>query len=270
MLTLREASVVGLLLVPAVQAPSPVKYVDHVMFTGGLELTGLVAILRDRFGLPVVYDGAAETPPSPFTMVSLGNVCLEVVALPREPADARRQGTLGNLALQAVDFAGAVDALRSRSIDHLSPQPQARWSTIGLRGMDLGFFIEYHAGMEARRARFRRELDARQGGVLGIVRAIEIAKTTSRIAEVRPAWNRLLGAPAGEVDLWRVGDDLAIRLVAANDPRANRVVVAVKGLESAAAVLQRLAIRHLRTDDEVSVDPAALFGLRLVLKPSDR
>lgn len=271
-MTINTSAIAILVLAAVAQGPSPVKHVDHVMFTGGPELSGLVTILRDKFGLPVVFDGSTETPPTPFTFISFGNVCLEVVALRRDGGGSdRQQGNLGNLALHAVDFANTVDALRSRGIDHFPPEKQERWTTIGLRGVGLGFFIEYHAGMEERRARFRRELDARQGGALGVIRVIEISKGSNRLAEVRPAWNRLLGEPVpGDTDVWQVGNDLAIRLVEPGDPRRNRIVVAVKNLDAAAEALQRLTIPHARSGSELAIDPTALHGLQLVLRSINR
>src|SRR5687767_14388978 len=71
-------SVLLLVAVPLQPVTRAVKQIDHVMFVGGPELSGLVSILRDRFELPVVFDGPSQTPPSPGTCLSFGNVCLEV------------------------------------------------------------------------------------------------------------------------------------------------------------------------------------------------
>ena len=238
------------------------------MFTGGPELSELVRVLRDRFGLPVAFDGPSQTPPMPGTCLSLGNTCLEVVPLPVDPQnpEPRRSG-IGNLALHATDFASLPDALRARSIDHFAPSKQARWTTVGLRGVGIGFFIEYHEGMAGRQADFRRRLEERQGGALGIVRVIEITKRAARIDEVRPAWVRLLGEPTkSDSNVWTVGDGLAIRLVASDDARANRLVAQVRSREAAAAALRRLNVPFTRDDQGIRVGAAALFGLELVLR----
>lgn len=267
---LRLATVAVLLATGFAQGATPVKFVDHVMFTGGVELSGLVTLLRDKFELPVMFDGPAETPPMPGTCFSLGNLCLEVVPVRPEPNEpATRTGGIGNLAL-AADFATVVDALRARNIEHFPPAPQARWTTIGLRGLGIGFFIEYHDGMERRRTRFRDELERRRGGALGVVRVIEVSKRSQQVADVRPAWRRLLGDPvAGDADVWRVEDGLAIRLVGPDDPRANRLVVAVKSLDAAEAALRRLSIPHQRLDGGVQIDRKALYGLEvMLLQPS--
>ena len=249
-------------------APPVVAHIDHIMFTGGPELSGLVRILRDQFQLPVIFDGPSQTPPMPGTCLSLGNTCLEVVPLPIDPENPgpRRVG-IGNLALHATDFASLPDALRARSIEHFAPAKQARWTTVGLRGLGIGFFIEYHDGMAARRAEFRRRLEERQGGALGIVRVLEIAKRAGSIDEVRPAWARLLGEPVkGDENVWTVGDGLAVRLVASEDVRTNRIVLQVRSREAAAAALRSANVPFTRDDDAIRVDAAALFGLKLVLR----
>jgi hypothetical protein len=252
---------------PALVVTSPVKQVDHVMFVGGPELHGLVTVLRDTFELPVVFDGPAQTPPSPGIGVGFGNVTLEVVPLAPRPGEAPRSPRLGSLALQATDFPTTVDVLRARQIDHLPPEPQARWTTIGLRGFGGGlFFIHYQHDMDERRERFRRVLETRSGGALGVVKIAEIPQVRENVAEVRPAWIRLLGEQrTGDVDVWAVGDGPAIRLVAPSDPRANRIVVAVRNLSLAATALRRLKVPFVLRNATIEIDAASLHGLNVVL-----
>jgi hypothetical protein len=246
---------------------SPVKQVDHVMFTGGAELQRLVTVLRDRFELPVVFDGPAQTPPSPGVGIGFGNATLEVVPLAPQPGEPPRSPRLGSLALQATDFATTVDALRARQIDHFPPDAGARWTTIGLRGLGGGvFFIDYRHDMDARREQFRAALESRTGGVLGVVRVVELSQVREDVAEVRPAWIRLLGEPrAGDVDVWDVGAGPAVRLVAPSDPRAHRVLVAVRSLDLAAAALRRLDVPFVLRNGTIEIGAASLQGLKLVL-----
>jgi hypothetical protein len=261
-------ALISLALAAGQPAAPVVSHVDHVMFTGGPELSGLIGVLRDQFQLPVIFDGPSQTPPMPGTCVSFGNMCLEVVPLPPQSADAApRRAGIGNLALQAVDFAGAPLALRARNVEHFPVSKQARWTTIGLRGVGLGFLIEYDEGMPARQDRFRRELDARQGGALGIVRVIEIAKASDQIDELRPAWVRLLGEPAaGDRDLWRLPSGIGLRLVDTHDPRANRIVVEVRDLDAARAALRQMKMLFAEGPEGLAIDSAALFGFSLVLR----
>jgi hypothetical protein len=246
---------------------SPVKQIDHVMFTGGAELSSLVGILRDKFELPIVFDGRAQTPPSGGTCFSFGNVCLEVLSLPPPPDNTPRRPQLGSLALQAVDFATTAAALKALEIDHFPPSTQAAWTTIGVRGLGGIFFIDYQEQMAGRRERFRRELEARRGGSLGVVRMMELSQVRMDFQDVRPKWIRLFGEPvtnAGET--WIVGDGPAIRVVAPDDARANRVVVQVRSRAGAAETLRRLALPFTESEGELRIDPAALAGLRMVLK----
>jgi hypothetical protein len=242
------------------------KQIDHAMFTGGPELSGLVAILRDKFKLPVVFHGPAQTPPFPGTCLSFGNMCLEVVPLRPDPGDPPRDAQLGSFALQATNFATTVDALRSGQIDHFPPDSQPRWTTIGVRGLGGIFFIEYRHNMDEHRAGFRRELESLSGGPLGITRMIELSKSVDDAAVVPAAWIRLFGEPASaDLKLWHVGDGPAIRLVGRDDPRAGRIVAQVRSLEAAATALRRLNVPFALADGQIRIEPRALFGLRLVL-----
>ncbi len=259
-------SVLLLVALPLQPVTRAVKQIDHVMFVGGPELSGLVSILRDRFDLPVVFDGPSQTPPSPGTCLSFGNVCLEVTPLPPAQDGPPRVARLGSFALQATNFAAMPEILRAGEIDHFPPSVQPRWTTIGLRGLGGMFFIDYRHDMDERRAAFRRELDARSGGPLGILRMGEVTKTLEDATAVSPSWSRLFGPPeSGQSDLWRVGDGPAIRLVGPDDARSGRIVAQVRNLDEAASALGRLKIPFVSTNGEIRLDPKALFGLRLVL-----
>jgi hypothetical protein len=246
---------------------SPVKQIDHVMFNGGTEVSGLVTVLREKFELPVVFDGLAQTPPSGGTCFSFGNICLEVVPLPPTPDNVPRRPQLGSLALQAVEFATTVSSLKALEIDHFPATKQASWTTIGVRGLGGVFFIEYQEGMSGRRERFRRELDARGGGPLGIVRMIEVSQVRTGFQDVRPKWIRLFGEPITNAgDIWMAGEGPAIRVVTPDDGAANRVVVQIRSRSTAAAALRRFAIPFTESDSELRIDPAALIGLKIVLR----
>ena len=242
--------------------------IDHVMYTGGPELVRLVEILRDKLLLPVVFDGPKQTPALPGTCFSFGNTCLEVVPLRPAANEPPRPARIGSLALEARAFGTLVDSLDVREIDHFPPAAQARWTTVGLRGFGGGtFFIEYHAGMSQRRTVFREELDRRQGGLLGIVRMVEISRVVDLDPEeMRRRLTRLFGDPSpNDASLWPVGDGPALRLVTGDESRVNRVVVEVRGIAAAAAALRNAGLAFAQTKGEIAIDPAALLGLRLIL-----
>src|SRR5688572_11948304 len=104
-----RAITIALVLQPPVSQPPIANHVDHVMFTGGPELHGLVQLFRDAFQLPIVFDGPKQTPPMRGTCFNFGNTCLEVVPLRPDPAGSPRVAGIGSLALQAVNFTSLVD-----------------------------------------------------------------------------------------------------------------------------------------------------------------
>jgi hypothetical protein len=248
--------------------PAPAVGIDHVLFTGGSQLSTLVELLRTKWQLPVMFDGPASNPPMPGTCFSFGNTCLEVVPLRNDSGASTRSSRIGNLALRAARFEALGDTLTALGIDHFPPAVQSRWTTVGLRGIgSVGFFIDYPEGMEQRRRRFRAELDARQGGPLGIVRMREVSRMVEQERDtVRQRWNRLFG-PARQEDpyLWPVGDGPSIRMVAPGDSLADRIVVEVRSLADAAAALRRLEIPFSETGRAIVIDARSLSGLRMVL-----
>lgn len=244
-----------------------VAHVDHVMFTGGPEVRGLLELLRDKFQLPVIFDGPAQNPPMPGTCFSFGNMCLEIVPLRADPADPPHAPGIRSFALQAQRFDDVVDSLRARGIEHYPPARQPRWTTIGLRGLGGGtFFIQYRESIAQRQQRFRRELDERRGGSLGIVRLAELTRIVDRDRdEISRNWVRLLGeSKPGEPYVWHLPGGPAIRLVS-NDSLGNRLVVEVRSLANAAEALRRLSIPFVQTSDSIAIDPAMLLGLRVIL-----
>lgn len=247
--------------------PVLVRQIDHILFVTSAEGAGLVSILRDKFELPVVFDGPSQTPPSPGTCFGFGNVCLEIIPLPRDPGEAPMQPRITSLAAEATDFAGTPQELKSRGIDHHPVSTGKRWTTLGLRGLGHGFFfIEYQHEMPARRAAFARMLAERGGGPLGIASIREIAIAPASLDETHVRWAKLLGAPVSSGGrLWSVGDGPAVRLVGESDPLRHRIVVTVHDLGRAAAALTRLGIPHDATGAGLAIDPKAMFGLRLVL-----
>ncbi len=237
------------------------------MYPGGPELEQLVEILRDRLQLPVVFGGPKATPPVPGTCFSFGNTCLEVVPLRGSANDPPRIARIGNVALEAVAFDRVVNSLTTRAIDHFPPAQQTGWTTIGLRGVGGMFFIEYRAGMAQRRQLFRKELDDRQGGRLGVVRMTELSRAVEgNLDEIRKLWTRLFGDPtSGDSSLWPVGDGPALRLVSLDDPRANRIVVEVRSIGAAADALRDMGLPFVQTRGEIAIESKVLLGLNVLL-----
>lgn len=250
--------------------PAPIAaHVDHIMFlTQGRQQ--LTALLLDTLGLPLVWPqpGSAWTGSSG---VGFGNTTLEVGGRDDIP-----RARLSSLAFQAVNFHELPSELNRRGVPHgdSMPGPTApdkpeegpRWQIIGLPGLGRGaFFIRYRFDMDERRERFRRQLEATGGGVLGVRRVRELFAGVSTTDSTIQLWNALLGSSTGGSETsWMVAD-MAVRIVPNNDPRADDVVVEVRSLEQAERVLASLGIPARRRDGAVRVDPARLHGLRLVL-----
>ncbi|MFN2502291.1 MAG: hypothetical protein ABR530_09800 [Pyrinomonadaceae bacterium] len=256
-----------------------VRQIDHVLFItpGG---RGLVTLLTDTFGLPVVFPQPGESWTAS-TGIGVGNVTLEVFHRPPTPAgETPVAGRISSLALQPTDLETALMELKLRGIGHDETPPRERkpgeplprWKTVGLERFGHGLFlIQYVFDMDARRSRFEKILRDRKGGPLGIVRVKEVVIATDQPDQVRPQWIALLGpVVSAKDDLWSVGDGPAIRLVRTGDPHQSTLVVEVMDLSRATKALLRLNVPALSTKHEIRIDPAALLGLRLILQKSGR
>lgn len=251
-------------------SPPPVAaHLDHVMFltAGQRQLT---ALLVDTLGLPLIWPqpGSAWTSTSG---VGFGNTTLELVRV-----DSTVQPRLSSLAFQAANFQTLAAALDRRGIRHgdSMPGPVApdrpdegpRWQIIGLPGMGRGaFFIEYRFDMDERRDRFRRQLNAANGGALGIRRVRQVVAGVSSPDSTTRLWRNLLGLPtSGDSARWLVAE-LSVRIVPNDHPDKDSFIVQVRSLDAAEQALLSLGISARRTGSTLVVDPARLHGLRLVL-----
>lgn len=250
-------------------SPGVASHVDHIMVLTP-QRQQLIALLVDTLGLPLVWPqpGSAWTATSG---VGFGNTTLEIVG-----RDSTVQPRLSSLALQAADFRTLGAALDIRGIRHGDPAPGPvaperpndgpRWRIIGLLGMGRGaFFIQYAFDMNERRERFRRELEASNGGVLGVRRVREVIAGVSSADSTVGLWRRLLGDQPTDDDMSWLVADLRLRIVQNDHPDKDFVVVEVRSLEAAERALQALGIPTTRRTGALLIDPARLFGLRLML-----
>jgi hypothetical protein len=249
---------------------SPVTaHLDHVMFQtpGRRQLT---ALLVDTLGLPLVWPqpGSSWTGS---TGVGFGNTTLEIGG-----RDSTVQARLSSLAFQATDFQRLPEALDRRGVPHGDsvPGPVAperpndgpRWQIIGLLGMGRGvFFIQYAFAMNERRDRFRRQLEAAHGGALGVRRVREVIAGVNAPDSTVGLWRRLFGGHASPGDAtWRVSD-LSVHVVPNTDPARDSFIVEVRSLDVAEGALRSLGIPATRQGSALFIEPARLWGLRLIL-----
>jgi hypothetical protein len=131
------------------------------------------------------------------------------------------------------------------------------------------FVVKYNPGWRAvdtERRRSVADFGARRGGALGLIKVKEVVVGTTNINAAAARWHNLL-RPTTEnsATSWQVGDGPEIRLIAADHDALHHLVWQVESLADAAEVLEDLQMLGRVTDDEVAIDPAALYGLDIRL-----
>jgi catechol 2,3-dioxygenase-like lactoylglutathione lyase family enzyme len=210
-----------------------------------------------------------------------GNVAMEFLFPPRgdNPVKTEFRGI-------AFEPAGGADAtaaeLTKRGISHAEvenrmrqgPDGQARlaWSVLRLENLaptevDV-FFVDYKNRMSAA-ARYHTldgELMARKRGPLGIVGLAEITIGVRDLDEARDKWGALLSpSPQISDDAFVFDSGSRIRLVRAELPGIQGIVLKVRSLDQAAKFLE--GRRMLAQDDagHIAISPAAIDGLLIRL-----
>jgi hypothetical protein len=254
--------------------------VEHFFLVSD-QAQSLFTFFKDTFQLPEVWPfyqhGAFAS-----RGLSLGNAVLEFVSFPKEENKPPKTAFQG-IAFEPTASADATAAeLTKRNIPHSDAefyrsqapgkQIHAEWSSVGLTNFppttaDI-FFCDYkhrQAVAQGRRAA-SHELALRAGGPLGIVGAAEITVGVRDLTEARKKWSALL-APSP-----RISDDAfvlyagpQIRLVHAESPGIQGLVLKVRSLDRAAKFLQES--RLLAKDDagRIAISPAAIDRLSIRL-----
>jgi hypothetical protein len=146
------------------------------------------------------------------------------------------------------------------------------WSTVTLSNFPpisaRVFFCDYkdrQAVAQGRRAA-SRELAKRMGGPLGIVGAAEITLGVRDLAEARKKWSALL-APSP-----RITDDAfvfyagpRIRLVHAESPGIQGIVLKVRSLDQASKFLHERGLLVKDDSGRIAISPVAIDGLSIRL-----
>ena len=161
--------------------------------------------------------------------VLVGNTSLEVLRMGGSDPPTPR---LFGIAFEPV---GSMDAslrtLADRGVEHGSPMPfrgtqpdgtaGVLWTNASLPGLGVPntwlFLCEYGFDVETKRRRLRADLNAREGGPLGLVGVKEIMIGAQDPDAAKTRWRAHFGPPseAGEEPIWRFVSGPAIRLVRA-------------------------------------------------------
>jgi hypothetical protein len=250
------------------QPPSPqpvsdiVRQVDHILIESD-QPEKLFHLFLDKFELPLAWPYKSY---GTFSSggVGFGNVNLETIHL-----EGGTPGIAG-VAFEPVSIEEAVAGLDAKGLKHDPPAPAFQKDAAGnqhlarttmeLRMVPEGlFFCKYNTPIEPRRARIQSELQARNGGPLGIEKVEEIVIGVRDMAAAQGQYRALLGQPrSGDETTWSIGNGPAIHLVTDNKDRLVQVRIKVKSLEQARAYLKSQKMLGTDTGHEVALDPAQL------------
>jgi hypothetical protein len=108
-------------------------------------------------------------------------------------------------------------------------------------------------------------LEEARGGALG-VKGIEEVRIGYPQKENLAQWGRFLTPAKHEGDRWFVGNGPVLRFVESTDTQIESIVLSVASLEKAKAVLFQRQLIGAQTPDHIELDPAKIWGLRIILK----
>jgi catechol 2,3-dioxygenase-like lactoylglutathione lyase family enzyme len=241
----------------------------------------LFTFFRDTFELPEVWPFFEHGPFSSGGL-SLGNAVLEFVSFPKSDNKPLKTAFRGIAFEPTTDADPTAEELAKRNIPHLDVQTTksripggevlVEWSTVTLSNFPpisaRVFFCDYkdrQAVAQGRRAA-SRELAKRMGGPLGIVGAAEITLGVQDLAEARKKWSALL-APSP-----RITDDAfvfyagpRIRLVHAESPGIQGIVLKVRSLDQALKFLHERGLLVKDDSGRIAISPVAIDGLSIRL-----
>ncbi len=241
----------------------------------------LFTYFKDTFQLPEVWP-FFERGTFGSGGLSLGNVVMEFVSFPhkkREPMKTEFQGI-------AFEPARTADATLAELIQRNIPntdvrtykhqiaggQAQIEWSSVGLKDFppteaDI-FFCDYkdRQAVAAGRKAASDDLAARKGGPLGIVGAAEITIGVQDLEEARRKWSALL-APSPQIsdDAFVFDFGPRIRLVRAQSPGIQGIVLKVRSLDPAAKFLKVRGVLAKDDSGGMAISPTAIDGLSIHL-----
>jgi hypothetical protein len=246
-----------------------IRQVDHIVIDSDTP-EALFHLFSEQLGLPLGFPyksyGAFSS-----GGVGFGNVIVEFIH-----AQGLHPGLAG-VAFEPATIEEASSTLDARGVKHdpakpvYQPDPSGGrrlgWTTMELDLAADGFFLcKYNMSVEPRRARIRQELDARNGGPLGVDSISEVVVGVRDLAAAQNQFSSLLGPPRqGETSLWALGTGPAIRLVTDTQDHLKEVRVKVHSLQTARAYLKEQGLLGADSENELTFNSARLGDINIVL-----
>jgi hypothetical protein len=214
--------------------------------------------------------------------LSLGNAVLEFVSFPKEGHQPQKTEFRGIAFEPKADADATAAELTRRNIPHSDVrsyksqipgrQILAEWSSVGLTDFppttaDV-FFCDYQdrqSVADGRKAA-SNELARRTGGPLGIVAVAEIMVGVQDLEDARNKWTALLeSSPQISDDAFVFSTGPRIRLVHAESPGIQGIVLSVRSIGEAEKFLKERQLLAKDDAGHITISPAAIDGLAIRL-----
>jgi hypothetical protein len=255
--------------------------VDH-FYAESDQAHSLFTFFKDTFQLPENWpfrDAGTHTSGG----LWLGNVVLEFLSAHGgdKPVKTEFRG-IGFEPTRGADETAAE--LTKRDIAHAEVKNRMRqgadgqtrvvWSLLHLKDFRPieaeVFFVDYkyRKSVAARYQALDDELTARNRGPLGIVGVAEITVGVQDLGEARSKWSALL-APSPQIsdDAFVFDSGPRIRLVQAESPGIQGIVLKVRSLDQAAKFLEERGLLAKDEAGHIAISPRAIEGLTIRLLP---
>jgi len=254
--------------------------VDH-FYVESDKAHSLFTFFKDTFQLPESWPFSDRG-----THVSgglwLGNAVLEFLFMPHS-GDKPVKTEFRGIAFEPIGGADETAAeLTKRDIAHAEVENHMRqgadgqtrvvWSILHLKDfvpIEADFFFVDYKYRKFAAAKYKvidDELTARNRGPLGIVGAAEITVGVRDLEEARKKWSALL-APSPQIsdDAFVFASGPRIRLVRAESPGIQGIVLKVRSLDQAAKFLEERGLLAKDDAGHIAISPLAIEGLAIRL-----
>jgi catechol 2,3-dioxygenase-like lactoylglutathione lyase family enzyme len=254
--------------------------VDH-FYVESDQAHSLFTFFKDTFQMPEGWpfrDAGTHTSGG----LWLGNTILEFVTFPHKD-DKPMKTEFRGIAFEPAGGADETAAkLTKRGISRTEVENNMRqgsdgqmrvaWSLLDLKDFPPTeasiFFVDYkfRKSVAAKYKAIDDEFAARNRGPLGIVGAAEITVGVQDLEEARSKWSALL-APSPRIsdDAFVFDSGPRIRLVRAESPGIQGIVLKVRSLDGAAKFLEERGLLAKDDAGHIAISPAAIDGLSIRL-----